>query len=392
MKNMMILVWQRFQHSKVTAAFFVIGYAVSMLLISINTSFVFQHLDAANLKKKFTPPNGTLYTVSDVGDKTDITYVTKEDIENLFQGIRPDTGVIFNGAIVRADKDTDVQGGYYSLNAEYFTEDSGWHYPLKEGRYYTAEEMAAGEKVALIGSSLEDWVEQKDGKEIISLGGTEYEVIGRVGNENGMSLWENYAFVPYSAIPENAKSFFAWGPQTLNFTLYNEKGALKEDIKLIRENGKKLKSGFEIEKVGKLQVEDMVSTLLENVDGLYIMAVLGYLATLIYAVNIILYWLQKMRFEIGLRKACGYTNGRIFRMLYEEILGMCLIACVLAFVVQKLAGVLLYTTGYEAIRFSLSVWNLLIALAITVISTFIILILPSRKLAKIRPVEILRGE
>lgn len=390
MKNMMILVWQRFQHSKVTAAFFVIGYAVSMLLISINTSFVFQHLDAANLKKKFTPPNGTLYTVSDVGDKTDITYVTKQDIVNLFQGIRPDTGVIFNGLETRADKSTDVHGGYCSLNAEYYTEDSGWHYPLKEGRYYTVEEMAAGEKVALIGSSLEDCVEQKDGKEIISLGGTEYEVIGRVGNENGMSLWENYAFVPYSAIPEDAKSFLAWG--SLTFTLYNERGALKEDIKLIRENGKKLKSGFELEKVGKLQVEDMVSTLLENVDGLYIMAVLGYLATLIYAVNIIMYWLQKMRFEIGLRKACGYTNGRIFRMLYEEILGMCLIACVLAFVVQKLAGVLLHTTGYEAIRFSLSVWNLLIALAITVISTFIILILPSRKLAKIRPVEILRGE
>ena len=387
MKNMIILVWQRFQRSKITATFFIIGYAISMLLISINTSFVSQHLNAAALKKKFTPPNGTQYVVSAETSGS----VTKADIDNLLKGLRSGTGVIFNGLETHPDKDNDVNG-YYPVSAEYLAKDTNWHYPLVSGRYYTVKELSEGKKVALIGKSLDKYVEKKEEKEFICLGGTDYEVIGRIGNQNGLSLWDNRVFLPYSALPEDTQEYFMWASESLNMVLYNKKKGFKKDLEVIQKNGEQLKSGFEIEKVGKLEVEDMVSDLMNNMDDLYIMAVLGYLATLIYAVNILMYWLQKMRFEIGLRKACGYTNGKIFWMLFQEILGMSFIACFLAFAVQKFAGVLINSTGIDSLRFSLSIWNIVVALLITVISTFIILILPCRKLAKINPVEILRGE
>lgn len=381
MKNILILTLQRFRRSKITSLFFIIGYMISMLLISVNTSFIFQHLNAASLKEKYTPPYGTQYVISTDSFES----ATTSEIISLLKGIRPDTGVIFNALETHPDNAT--VNTYCPVSAEYFTGDVTWHYPLSDGRYYTADELKKGEKVALIGKNLKGYTEKKKGKEIIHLYGDTYEVIGTVGEPGSVSLWDNRIFLPYSALPPDTKETFTWG--SINFILYNKDNHLKKDINIIKKNGQQWKE-FKLEKLGKIEVENMLNELMQNMDTLYIMAILGYLATLIYAVNILVYWLQRMRYEIGLRKACGYTNAIIFKRLYQEILGMCLVACCLALGIQILAGLFIDQTGIQ--YFDLSVWNVIISLIITFVSTLIILIIPFRRLAAINPVEILREE
>lgn len=385
MDNIISLTIQRLRTSKVTAVFFVFGFTISILLISFNTSFVFNNLNASEFKKENMPPGGVQYVLSTAHRGT----ISKEQVEELFKGIRAGTGVIING--IMAHPDAAPVNAYAPVSVEYFTEGVSWHYPLKKGRYYTPEELQSGKAVALAGESVvSKFAEEKDGKYMLKLGNKEYEIVGTVGSKSSRSLWEGRIFIPYSALPSDIADDFFWGDESLNFILYNQEKSVNKDIQIIRANARKFLKKCHIKKVGKLESDDMSELLMRNVSSFAVMAVLGYLATLVYAVNILMYWLRKMRFEIGLRKSCGYTNREIFGRMYKEVFGMCLVSASLSLILQETVGMLMEKTG--DIYFELSPWNFLIAVAICLVSSFIILLAPFRRLAAIQPVEIIRGE
>lgn len=385
MTNIVSQTIQRIRTSKVTAVFFIVGFAVSILLISLNTSLVFSQLDAADFKKKNMPPKATQY---ELHTKTRGS-ISKEQYEKLFAGIRPETGVIINGLTVH----TDAQrvNSSWAISVEYFTEGVCWHYPLIKGRYYTADELKKGTPVVLAGESVVDQdAEEKDGKLWIRIGGREYEIVGIVGNKNGSSLWENRLFIPYSTLPADVEKQIYWGDPGLNFLLYNRDGSMKQDIKVIEKNADQFLKKCHVERIGKNEVEDISQYIINSLSGLAVMAVLGYLVTLIHSVNILMYWIRKMRFEIGLRKACGYTNGKLFGMLYKEILGMCLISAAVALLAQKAAGLVMEKAG--SLYLIMSRWNFLTAVLICVGSALLILLVAFKRLASIQPIEIVRGD
>ena len=56
-------------------------------------------------------------------------------------------------------------------------------------------------------------------------------------------------------------------------------------------------------------------------DKIYIIALVGYIVSMIYAVNIVIFWIEKRKYEIGLRKALGYKNKDTATGETETLLG-----------------------------------------------------------------------
>lgn len=373
---------KRMRQSTMTSVFLIIGLTLSMLMISIGISFSFEYIYAGQSKNNFMPPNGELYTISGESDEQ----LTPDHIEKMLQGIREETGVIFNGIMLHPDL-AEINT-FNSVSAEYFTRDDGWHYPLISGRYYTAKEIRDRKNVVLIGKTLKKYLKEKDDKQYINIYGEEYEVLGVIGFKGKSSLWDNRICIPVTALPEIAFEDMVLEGGTINFIMYNEKGTTKKDKVVIAKNGKTIDSGFHIKDQGKIETENMVSELAQSQDPIYILAIMGYVVTIIYAINIVIFWLQKRRYEIGIRKAFGYTDGNIAKLIIGEMIGISFLAAAIALLLQAVLSIIIGRVSKYT--FTLFLPNIILALAVVLFTALITSVLPIKRALKIPPASILK--
>lgn len=372
-------IW-RIRQTTVTSLFLIFGLTLSMLMISIGISFSYEHIYAGNNKKNNMPPNGEMYIVSSESEK----HLNSNDIEKLFDGLRKGTGVIFSGLMAHPDR--AKINSYYPVSAEWFTNDNEWHYPLASGRYYTADEIKNKEKVVLVGSTLKECIRKQDKKQYIDIQGEAYEVLGIIGVENQRTLWDNRIVMPCTVLPESIARDLTFS--FINFILYNELGNLKVDQNIIMKNGVKIVSDFKIMNQGKLQIENMVEELLQSQDSIYYLAVLSYLVTIIYAVNIVVLWLEKRRYEIGLRKAFGYTDKEVAKLIFGEMFGIALLSSIIVLVIQAVMGEVVGRISKYTLTLSLP--NILIALGFVLLTALLTSIWPVIRALKIPPADILK--
>lgn len=370
----------RINQTRITSFFLILGMVFSMLLVSIGISFGYEHIYAGRNKSENTPPHGELYSVFSDGRKQ----LNANRVKKLFKGMREETGVIFNNLLVhpdRAELDT-----YCPVSAEWFVRDDGWHYPLVSGRYYTSEEIKNGEKVALVGNSRKEDMREENGKQYIDIGGEAYEVLGIVGIEDQVSLWDNRIFMPCTALPGEVMEDMTL--HSVNFILYNESGELSKDQKVIEKNGDSMASDFEIEDEGAVQTEDMAQALLQSQDPIYSLILLGYAVVLIYAINIVVFWLEKRRYEIGLRKAFGYTDRDIARLIFGEMFGLALFSGIVALVIQMVAG----SIADRIFGYTLKLYlpNIMIALGVVLLTAILTSICPVIRALRIPSADTLK--
>lgn len=373
---------KRIQQSTMTSVFLIIGLTLSMLMISIGISFSFEYIYAGQNKSDFMPPNGELYTISGESDQQ----LSPDNIEKMFQGISEDTGVIFNGIMLHPD--LGEINTFNSVSAEYFTQDDGWHYPLISGRYYTAKEIKDRKNVVLIGKTLKKLLKEKDNKQYIDIYGEEYEVLGVIGFKGKASLWDNRICIPVTVMPDIAYEDMVLEGGTINFIMYHENGNTKKDKKIIAKNGKTIDDKFRIKDQGKIETENMVSELAQSQDPIYTLAIMGYVVTIIYAVNIVIFWLQKRRYEIGIRKAFGYTDFDIAKLIIGEIIGISFLATVIALLLQAVLSIIIGSVSKYTLTLFLP--NIILALVVVLITALITSVLPIKRALKIPPASILK--
>ena len=90
-----------------------------------------------------------------------------EIFNQLFSRIDNDTGLYLNNLLLHVDG-SEVNG-YCSASAEYFKNDDVWHYPLVSGKYFTADDVKNGNKVVLIGSSLDEYSYKKNNEKYLKI-------------------------------------------------------------------------------------------------------------------------------------------------------------------------------------------------------------------------------
>lgn len=372
---------QRIRQTKMTSLFFIFGMTLSMLMVSVGISFVSELIAAQRAKEKAMPPNGEQFGLYRPGEEM----LEFETTLQLFSGLGPGSGVIVNHLMLHLDQ-SEVNT-FCSVSAELFADDDRWHYPVIEGRYFTVNEIRERKKVVLTGKSLKKYEREQDGKKYLDIEGETYEVIGTVGMENQISLWDNRIFMPFTSLPEQTKQIFNSSSE-MNFILYHSEAAVEEELQNIEENGSELYPGCQVESYGFIQVEDVMKDIANSQEQIFSIAILGYVVTLIYAVNIVVFWIEKRRYEIGIRKAFGYTGPAIAQMIYGEMLGLTMIACVVAIVIQEIISLAAgRISGYTCkVYFS----NIAIGTLIVFLTAAIISIWPIHRALKIQPAAALK--
>ena len=379
----MKLIISRIKQSPLLSGLLIFGLVTSILLISVGTSFVANLFYGQKAKDDAAPPNGELYSIS---------FSNLEDGDNLpinqlFSQIDEKTGLFVNYLMFHIDG-TEVNS-YRQASGEYFLDENVWHFPIVKGDYYTADDVKNGNKVVLIGSSLEKYTYEKNDKEYIKIEGDEYCVVGIIGFENQASPWDGRIVMPYTALPQ---SYFDAAlkkqHEAISFIIYNEDGDYSGAEDYITNQGEKIFSDFNLEDVGPIVSDNVLKLVATNPDNLIIVALVGYIITVIYAINITVFWMEKRKYEISVRKAFGFTNGSIMKMIFSEMTGFAFIAFVIAVLLQLVLNFIIGSMVDYTLKIYLS--NLAVGLIVVFITAIVTSIVPVIKAIKVQPAEALK--
>lgn len=209
----------------------------------------------------------------------------KDDLLSFFK----DKDVVIEGIIMKNndENNTDVKGLYYNYEIHK-------SYPLSEGRMFTVDEIQNKKKVALVGYSLKDKIENN----IIKINNEDYEVVGIVGDINNTQLKDSI-YINFNSqqfnLDTQAITLDINGEETANV-------ALEISKKLNEEKNINTIISDSVKKVGPLR-QAIGENQLHLVMGL--LAAISLVSTVI---NLTLYKIDKEKYIFGIKGLLGRTK------------------------------------------------------------------------------------
>lgn len=381
MKSLLI----RIKQSPLLSALLIFGLVTSILLISLGTSFVSNLYYSDKAKSQYNPQKAKVYDITYSALKSSDSSV----MNKLFSKIDNDTGLFINDLLLHTN--ASEVNAYNKVSGEYFTNDNVWHYPLISGNYYTADDVKKGNKVVVLGSNLLKRAYERNGNKYIEIEEEEYLIKGVIGIPNEESSWDNRIIMPCTSMPKNYfENNLQRDLEDISFVIYNEKGEYSQDIKQINAEGKKLFDNFTLDYLGELQDDNSLKVVVENPDFLLFVALIGYIITIIFAINITVFWIEKRKYEISVRKAFGFTNGLIIKMIFKEMIGFAIISFIIAIIVQFLIGLAVGSIANYTLKLYLP--NLVIGLFVVLVTALVTTLIPAIKAIKVEPAEALKSK
>lgn len=381
MKSLLI----RIKQSPLLSALLIFGLVTSILLISLGTSFVSNLYYSDKAKNQYNPKKAKVYDITYSALKSSDSSV----MNKLFSKVDNDTGLFINDLLLHTD--ASEVNAYNKVSGEYFTNNNVWHYPLISGSYYTADDVKKGNKVVVLGSKLLKKAYERNGNKYIEIEEEEYLIKGVIGIPNEESSWDNRIIMPCTSMPKNYfENNLQRDLEDISFVIYNEKGEYSQDIKQINAEGKKLFDNFSLDYLGELQDDNSLKVVVENPDFLLFVALIGYIITIIFAINITVFWIEKRKYEISVRKAFGFTNGSIMKMIFKEMIGFAIISFAIAIIVQFLLGLAVGSIANYTLKLYLP--NLVIGLVVVLVTALVTTLIPAIKAIKVEPAEALKSK
>ena len=381
MKSLLI----RIKQSPLLSALLIFGLVTSILLISLGTSFVSNLYYSDKAKNQYNPKKAKVYDITYSALKSSDSSV----MNKLFSKVDNDTGLFINDLLLHTNaSEVNV---YNKVSGEYFTNNNVWHYPLISGSYYTAEDVIIGNKVVVLGSKLLKEAYERNGNKYIEIEEEEYLIKGVIGIPDEKSSWDNRIIMPCTSMPKNYfENNLQRDLEDISFVIYNEKGEYSQVIKKINAEGKKLFDNFTLDYLGELQDDNSLKIVVENPDFLLFVALIGYIITIIFAINITVFWIEKRKYEISVRKAFGFTNGSIMKMIFKEMIGFAIISFAIAIIVQFLLGLAVGSIANYTLKLYLP--NLVIGLVVVLVTALVTTLIPAIKAIKVEPAEALKSK
>ena len=381
MKTLLI----RIKQSPLLSALLIFGLVTSILLISLGTSFVSNLYYSDKAKNQYNPKKAKVYDITYSALKSSDSSV----MNKLFSKVDNDTGLFINDLLLHTNaSEVNV---YNKVSGEYFTNNNVWHYPLISGSYYTADDVKKGNKVVVLGSKLLKEAYERNGNKYIEIEEEEYLIKGVIGIPDEKSSWDNRIIMPCTSMPKNYfENNLQRDLEDISFVIYNEKGEYSQDIKQINAEGKKLFDNFTLDYLGELQDDNSLKIVVENPDFLLFVALIGYIITIIFAINITVFWIEKRKYEISVRKAFGFTNGSIMKMIFKEMIGFAIISFAIAIIVQFLLGLAVGSIANYTLKLYLP--NLVIGPFVVLVTALVTTLIPAIKAIKVEPAEALKSK
>lgn len=371
---------KRIQKSKVVSSFMIFGFIISMLMISFNASYIFELQRLNKDKLRNAPPNALAFGLNLNANKE----ITADDISNILRSVKESSGIILNSMVVNID--SSGINNYFPVSGEWFSSETDWHYPLVEGKYYSVDDLQQKLKVVLLGKDLKKYTYMKNRKCYIKLFQEEYEVRGFIGFIDKKSLWDSRVFIPALSLPKPLNERLLGG--NFNFILYSKKDYTSIVVQDLLLNTQKTWNNASVSNIEAIKTDNISDKVFSNMDLMIGVGFLVYIVSIINSVNIVSFWVEQRRFEIGIRKAFGHSNINISMLLFCEILGISVVSCMTALVIQFFIGLLIKDIMGHSIR--LYIQNIFIASLAVLITSLVTSLLPIIKSLKMQPTEAMK--
>ncbi|WP_252249417.1 ABC transporter permease [Clostridium sp. VAP23] len=250
---------------------------------------------------------------------------------------------------------------------------------IKEGRFFNVDDFKDNNsKLAVVGVSKASNIKIKDNKKIINFNGSDYEVIGIMGDEklskevNNKIIFNLNSLINVDSTEINSSDWFLSSTKDLSSSMDNLQNNLK-DFKFIYSKAQ--------------EISNPVLSVLDN------QAVRIYYLTTIFAsvfVNIfiiIFFWFDGFKKEIGVRKSFGANNQSIYLYIFKLFLINNVIATIIA------SSILIYLEKLEFMHaeYYFHTINLISIFVFILIFSIFILFILIKRINNIKPNFILRG-
>lgn len=371
---------RKFKAHPVATILILFSYVISILIISIGTSSVV-HIKQTALERTEGSPKNALVVNCSVSNK-----IKFKQYIDTFNKINRKSNLIFlnmRSYIDNANKDM-----LFDVTGELFKEMPDWTYPLLKGRYYNTKEVEKGSKVVLIGKDLEKYITNYKNEKSIKIDGEKYKVIGIIGKNNKSTPWDSRLFMPITSISDLCKMELLENG-SFNFILHNTKNSTLDDCNNIKRNFLNIdkQANFNVSELENK--DDTIANIFGNNVFLIFIGILIFVISLINTINITYYWINERKIEIGIRKAFGHTNLNISSLLFNEMLSIGIISCIISLSIQCILNLFFDKICNFSIK--LTVENFIFAFIAVIIATFITSIIPIYKALKIQPIDILKS-
>jgi len=360
--------------------FLILGMSIAFLIISISITYV----------KNISDRNKTINEVVnmkarslEIKENNNATLLNTKEIKDVFKKTDNKMDIMITSSMMSFDK--DEANTYRDVKVEWFNNDNIKHFPLIKGKYYTSSQISRREKVVVIGQSLVPLIEKKNGKEYIYIKNNAYQVVGILGIKDVESYIDEMVCMPITSIPKAYKKDI----ETINFSceMYCSSDDVEKNIKSLEEEFKKMDCNVSIIDHGFLNNDEGIS----DVDGeqLLNMSLLGYVVSIVYAINIVSFWIEKRKYEMAVRKAVGYSNYDIGKIIYKEMAIVMLISCICGLLIQTVLKI--FVNKILEYDMSISLTNVFISIIVVFLTALFTTIWPIIKIMKIEVIKSLKS-
>ena len=194
-------------------------------------------------------------------------------------------------------------------------------YPMVSGHIPGTEEADYGKNVVALGRDKYQHAYERDGKHYVTLCLEEYEVVGVIGSSS--DYWDYKIVMNINCIGQKTQAYFI---KNSSYELHLDSNVsdietLQQNYERIFENIKNADAGSSVlasidKSKGKSTMENTYAR--QNIKVNYIV----YAFCLVNSILVSYFWIIARRKEIAIRKAFGYSNIHIIKMLFADMLEM----------------------------------------------------------------------
>jgi|GEM_PF-1485074 len=369
--------FKQIQTHPISSAVILLGYFVSLLIISMGISVINQTRQQI-IDISDGIPNHELYVDFMFSKDIDVSAFLnkvkegKSELDIHFLGIN---------AIVNNEAGFDIIG-------EIFTKTPEWVPPTVEGYYFTREMVNSSEKIALIGKNFLKSAIKKGEDRYIDINGIEYKVIGVLGRKNATSLWDNDVIVPFNSLSESSLNLYK-NNISFSFLFKKNSDVPYKDVQTILDYSKQIDENVKINLGIPKNQEDLNAKFWNESGPVLSLMGMTLLVAIINVIHISYYWIFQRKREIGIRKAYGATNFKIFSMFYSEMTFLILVSAVFAFLIHFLIS--LFVKEIFGYSIAISHVNFAFSILVSLLCGFITSFIPMRTSLNIEPSILIKG-
>ena len=253
-------------------------------------------------------------------------------------------------------------------------------YNLLEGRFFTKDDFRTDANFAVIGKEVLKYTKMENDRRYILRGLDKYEVIGIIGKEKLSSRYDDMILYNLNSIL-NSHEFLnkdTWWIDSLN----KSRVEIKKEVTNIGDNQ-------------LIQIIDQVdnppnplSQAIKRSQTVIVSFILIILCVLLTLVRSILYWIENISLEMGVRKKYGATNKDIFFDIVKRYLLISMGSMIISVIIQK---ILLKINFLELFNYQISYINIILSIMFIIILGIIFICIAMYKMSKIEINQLLKG-